>query len=153
LKTIDLEFDLEFDQLVQACRNIGFDLSCGLCAQLFYTGHGASAGQEHDDSCFSSIRKAGGAAVRLVGERGSADLRDRALRLYRPPFRREHGHVFDSCNDVVVDQTVLRVRGWGKIGHLPDPEALQDAAGDLIAEALTVFWEGELSRMAPRGSK
>ncbi len=27
------------EQLVVACRNIGFDLTCGACAMLFYTGY------------------------------------------------------------------------------------------------------------------
>ena len=34
--------------LVVACRNIGFDLTCGACAALFYTGFG---GEEHEPTC------------------------------------------------------------------------------------------------------
>jgi len=74
-------------------------------------------------------------------------LRERALRLYRPPFRRDHDYIFDANNEMVADETVLRVRGWGRISYLPDPEVLQDAAGDLIAEALTKFWQEELSKL------
>lgn len=37
-----------FDDLKQACRNIGFDLSCGECAAIFFTGSG---GYSHSDSC------------------------------------------------------------------------------------------------------
>ena len=37
-----------FDDLNQACKNIGFDLSCGECAAIFFTGSG---GYSHDDSC------------------------------------------------------------------------------------------------------
>src|ERR1019366_9566605 len=32
--------DLKFDQLVVACKNIGYDLTCGQCAAVFYTGWG-----------------------------------------------------------------------------------------------------------------
>jgi hypothetical protein len=43
---------LEFSKLVQACKNIGFDLTCGRCAEIFFTG---SAISQHDDTCESSI--------------------------------------------------------------------------------------------------
>lgn len=81
-----------------------------------------------------------------------ADLKRRALDLYKPPFRYDSrgGYIFDADNRMVADQrendppgTALRVRGWGRIGYLKDPEKLQDAAGELMAEALTVFWEKE----------
>lgn len=32
----------------QACKNIGFDLSCGACAELFFTG---SRTYEHEETC------------------------------------------------------------------------------------------------------
>jgi hypothetical protein len=65
-----------------------------------------------------------------------------AFSLYRPPFKHVRGFIFDSQNNMVADQTdhVLRVRGWGRISYLKDPEQLQDAVGDLIAEALTAYW-------------
>lgn len=37
------------EQLVVACKNIGFDLTCEACACLFYTGHGGV--YEHDATC------------------------------------------------------------------------------------------------------
>ena len=40
--------EISFDALQQACKNIGFDLSCGECAAIFFTGSG---GYSHDDSC------------------------------------------------------------------------------------------------------
>ena len=40
---------LTYDQMVEACRNIGFDLTCGACACVFYTGHGGV--YEHDVGC------------------------------------------------------------------------------------------------------
>jgi hypothetical protein len=43
--------DLNFRELVQACKNIGFDLTCGQCAQVFYTGHQRFGNQKHDETC------------------------------------------------------------------------------------------------------
>ncbi len=36
------------EQAIQACRNIGFDLTCGACAEQFFTG---SAMHKHDPGC------------------------------------------------------------------------------------------------------
>ena len=47
------------------------------------------------------------------------DLRERALGLYRPPFRHE----------LVVDEIAVDV-----------PETLQDTVGELVAAALNDFW-------------
>lgn len=44
--------NLTAEQLVVACRNIGFDLRCGSCASLFYTGYD---GYQHDDNCHTAI--------------------------------------------------------------------------------------------------
>lgn len=44
----------EFSKLVQACKNIGFDLMCGRCAEVFFTGFTKSG---HDDTCGTSIGK------------------------------------------------------------------------------------------------
>lgn len=41
--------ELTFDEMVAACRNIGFDLTCGACAGVFYTGY--SMGEAHDLHC------------------------------------------------------------------------------------------------------
>jgi hypothetical protein len=81
---------------------------------------------------------------------GAATIRERAIALFRPPFRFEMGYVWDAAGEMVSDNRVdpddvaslptLRVRGWGRIGYLPDPAALQDEAGRLIAEALTKGW-------------
>lgn len=70
------------------------------------------------------------------------DIRKRAFALYKPPFRYVHGYVRDACGEAVADDDdyVARVRGWGRIGYLPEPCKLQDAVGELIAEALTAFW-------------
>lgn len=39
---------LTLPELEAACRNIGFDITCGACAAVFFTGIGAS---EHDAHC------------------------------------------------------------------------------------------------------
>lgn len=36
------------EQMTQACLNIGYDLTCGACAALFYTG---TSPYEHDPTC------------------------------------------------------------------------------------------------------
>ncbi len=68
-----------------------------------------------------------------------------ALDLYEAPFRYDHGYIWDAKNKMVADDdgqdVALRVRGWGHIGYLPDAEALQDAVGHHIAQALTEYWE------------
>jgi hypothetical protein len=48
--------DLHFSELVAACKNIGFDLTCGQCAQLFYTGHRREGQAGHDDTCTTDGR-------------------------------------------------------------------------------------------------
>jgi hypothetical protein len=70
-------------------------------------------------------------------------IRARVLALFKPPFKFHRGYIFDSEQNMVADQHEdedLRVRGWGRIQKMPNAEALQDAAGALIAEALTEYW-------------
>lgn len=68
-----------------------------------------------------------------------------ALELYKPPFRFDRGYIFDADSRMVYDNegvdTMGRVRGWGRIQYLPNPEALQDKVGEMIAEALNDFWK------------
>jgi len=82
------------------------------------------------------------------------ELKQRALDLYKPPFHFERGYIRDADNQTVADQDDRRdqrefiaaqVRGWGRIQYLPDPEALQDKVGDMIAEALTEYWTAALA--------
>lgn len=69
-------------------------------------------------------------------------LTDRALSIYKPPFRFESGYFFDADNNMVADKHEdMRVRGWGRISYMPAPEELQDHIGMLIAKAMTEFWE------------
>lgn len=95
------------------------------------------------------------------------DLRNRALALYSGPFRFDPhgGYIWAEGGgegvEMVADRAggvnapaadpaaVTRVRGWGRIGYMEDAAALHDAAGELIAEALTEYWE----RHAPKPEK
>lgn len=84
-------------------------------------------------------------------------LRKRALALYKPPFKFQYGYIYDSEGNVVADNSserdeevtsegnlLLRVRGWGRIGYMENPEQLQDTVGELIVEALNAYWEKSL---------
>jgi hypothetical protein len=67
-----------------------------------------------------------------------------AFKLYHPPFKYVHGMIFDSKDNMVGDDIACRVRGWGKISYMKDPEELQDTVGVLFAQALTEFWKKHL---------
>ena len=74
----------------------------------------------------------------------STKLRKLALALYKPPFKYMHGYIFDAEGEMVSDeagQHITEIRGWGRISYMDNPETLQDAVGELVAEALTKFWE------------
>jgi hypothetical protein len=98
---------------------------------------------------------------RTNGERGmsdqpvtNVDLRRKAIELYSPPFRYEMGYIFDAkgrmvADDPCVEDVTLRIRGWGRISYLEDPNALQDVVGVMIAEAITEYWRKR--REAPDG--
>lgn len=72
------------------------------------------------------------------------NTRNIAFSLYTPPFRFKNGYIWDSKNQMVCDDdgqdSIQRVRGWGSIQKLPEGEKIQDAVGELIAEALTEYW-------------
>ncbi|WP_429951456.1 hypothetical protein ACQYWY_07055 [Comamonas sediminis] len=81
------------------------------------------------------------------------ELQKQALAVYLPPFQFSHGYVFDSAGRMVADEgreheldhlasTVgVRIRGWGHLGKLKNGAAVQDAIGELAAEALNAFWK------------
>ena len=75
-------------------------------------------------------------------------LTKEALKLYWPPFKYEHGYIYDSKNNMVADEVggdkIAQIRGWGRISYMEYPEQLQDTVGILIAEALTEFWKKHL---------
>lgn len=47
--------ELTYEEMLVACKNIGFDLTCGDCACLFYTG--SRSGYEHDETCKTEQHK------------------------------------------------------------------------------------------------
>lgn len=75
-----------------------------------------------------------------------SELRKRALALYTPPFfyDKRGGYIWDVKQNMVADNhvdgdQVLRVRGWGRIVYMENPEELQDEFGAMLAEALTEY--------------
>jgi len=76
--------------------------------------------------------------------------RKAAMAIYTPPFKYAHGYIHDSAGHMVADQdgldgeveksVVARVRGWGRIGYMPNPEELQDEVGQMMADALTAYY-------------
>lgn len=42
---------LDQEELRQACKNVGLDITCGACAEQFYTG---PTSRDHDETCFSN---------------------------------------------------------------------------------------------------
>jgi len=78
-------------------------------------------------------------------------MRQVALGYLKPPFKFNHGYIFDAEGHMVADDGdwknhVVRIRGWGAMRHLEKPEELQDMIGTLVAEALTEFWQRDTYR-------
>ncbi len=73
----------------------------------------------------------------------STSFEKEALSLYKPPFRHEAGYIFDRDGNMVADESghVLRVRGKDF------PRELQDATGELIARAMTKYWNAMNERV------
>lgn len=72
-------------------------------------------------------------------------MRPVALQYLKPPFTFNRGYIFDSEGHMVADDGdyknhVCRIRGWGAIQYLENPEKLQDMIGELVCEALNQFW-------------
>jgi hypothetical protein len=85
------------------------------------------------------------------------ELFEKALGLYTPPFRHVSGYIYDAKHRMVSDaggatEMIQRVRGWGRIQYLmdADPELLQDAVGELVARALTQYWEPYAQMLSER---
>lgn len=77
-------------------------------------------------------------------------LRKQAMSIYKPPFRYQHGYIFDSADNMVSDQDtktkdalLARVRGWGRIQYMNDAANLQDEVGRMIADALTEYYKND----------
>lgn len=71
-------------------------------------------------------------------------LTDKALKIYKPPFKLYGQKIYDSQSNPVCD-----IRGWGYLtgkGHgglgINENHAakLQDHIGEMIAEAITKHW-------------
>lgn len=86
-------------------------------------------------------------------------IRQAALDLYHPPFRYDHGYIFDSKRQMVADQGgihemrdlfIAEIRGWGRIQYMDNPKgraaALQDEVGKILAEALNAFWSSQTGK-------
>ena len=77
------------------------------------------------------------------------DVQRVALGVYKPPFRydKRGGYIWDAGDKMVSDEVTRRakevtmLRGWGNIKYLDNPINVHDAVGELIALALTQFWE------------
>jgi len=80
------------------------------------------------------------------------DKRKAAMTVYTPPFKYQHGYIFDSQNLMVADNgpisgdqsvegaVAARVRGWGKLSYLPNGAELQDEIGQMMADALNALY-------------
>lgn len=78
------------------------------------------------------------------------EIQKQALELYTPPFQFHHGYIFDSAGHMFADEgrpeeaaslIAVRIRGWGRLGKLSNGAEVQDAAGQLVVDALNGFWE------------
>ena len=73
--------------------------------------------------------------------------REAAKAVYTPPFKFQHGYIFDSQQSMVADDDQVRgavasrVRGWGKLSYLPNGAELQDEIGQMMADALNALYQ------------
>ena len=77
-------------------------------------------------------------------------LRDTVKALFTPPFKFDETYIYDSkgemvadsdCNqDVEMNNLGLRLRGWGRLTHMDNAEALHDETGEQIVKALNLYW-------------
>lgn len=102
------------EQAVQACANVGVDLTCGACAAVFYTGVGSPhdvhtcAGRDESDA----LRRSAEAAIRETGA-----LRDgvtEAIGLAWRPIPQPFGATAYACPDdrdiIEAARTVVKER-------------------------------------------
>ena len=78
------------------------------------------------------------------------------MAVYTPPFKFQYGYIYDSQNlmvadngEIVGEQSVkgavaARVRGWGRIGYMPNAAQLQDEIGVMMADALNMFYFADM---------
>jgi len=75
-----------------------------------------------------------------------------AMAIYTPPFKFQYGYIYDSQNRMVADNgpicdgpnvegaVAARVRGWGRIGYMPNAAELQDEVGQMMVDALNAYY-------------
>jgi hypothetical protein len=71
-------------------------------------------------------------------------LKNLARKHYKPPFQHVEGYIYDADANMVADEPAhaLRVRGWGGLLYEGvDPRKLQDLIGEMMADALTLYWK------------
>lgn len=91
-------------------------------------------------------------------DKAPTNAKEIVLSLFTPPFYFQHGYIFDSNGQMVSDEgrdialgtIISRIRSWGMIQYIEAPEAkaeeIQDAAGEIIAEALNQYWKNNQTR-------
>jgi hypothetical protein len=76
------------------------------------------------------------------------DLKKEAMSQFKAPFSYHGGFIFDADSNMVSDDSggdhIARVRGWGRLGYLENGGEIQDKIGELIAEALTEYWNNHV---------
>lgn len=87
-------------------------------------------------------------------------IRKAAMAVYKAPFKYNHGYIYDSQNLMVADDggygddnsvsgaVASHVRGWGRLGYLPDGDKLQDEIGQMMADALNLYYEQQIKESA-----
>ena len=81
--------------------------------------------------------------------------RSAAMEIYTPPFKFHRGYIFDSQNHMVADDrevdgaVAARVRGWGRIGYMPNGAEIQDEIGQMVADALNAYYTAPPAQTAP----
>lgn len=82
----------------------------------------------------------------------SGKHKEQILELYTAPFTHTDGYIFDAKSQMIVDdcganlEGIVQVRGWGYLNgklNLDDAGDIQDEIGEMIAEALTQYWNKE----------
>jgi len=81
-----------------------------------------------------------------------------AMAIYAPPFKFQYGYIYDSQNRMVADNgeidgsnsvegaVAARVRGWGRIGYMPNAAELQDEIGQMMADALNALYNSQKAK-------
>lgn len=85
-----------YEEVLRACKNIGYDLSCDSCAAKFFTGY---AGYPHEVGCVNEFRK----NIR-------ARAREQALMLAYEQYGVKNSDGTAACATISVAN--LRAHGW-----------------------------------------